>query len=89
MKQPDGSAWVINCPKCDEPVLNIYADGIHFRASRFSVPLSDASVLGKYGRIVFNVWKGPTRLYAVYWVPSQGRPDAGRLYTQHFCSVHR
>ena len=89
MSQPDGTALLAYCPKCGEAVLDVLADGCKVRLSRFSVPLSDALVLGNYGRLVFNVWKGPTRLYAVYWVPSQGRPDEGRLYTLHFCSVHR
>lgn len=89
MKQPEGSAWVVNCPRCDEPVLDILSDGIKVRLSRFSVPLPDALILGKYGRLVFNVWKGPTTLRVSAWFPSQGRPDDGRLYTQHFCSVHR
>lgn len=85
----DGSARVGNCPRCDEPTLEAFCDGIKTRLSRFSVPLSHALVLGKYGRLVFNVHKGLTRLYCSYWSPDQGRPDRGRLYSQHFCVSRR
>lgn len=85
----DGTAAIGNCTRCDEPIINVLADGIKVRLSRFSVPQRDASILGKYGRIVFNVWKGPTVLRASAWFPSQGRPDEGRLYSQHFCHIRR
>lgn len=89
MSTPDGSGRIGNCPRCDEPVIDVLCDGIKARLSTRSVPTKDALILGKYGRIVFNVRKGPTRLYASAWFPSQGRPDEGRLYSQHFCRVRR
>lgn len=84
----DGGGFVGNCPKCDEPVIDVFCDGVHSRLSRFSVPLCDAMVLGKYGRLIWNVWKG-SRLYCCQWFPDEGRPDRGRLYTQHFCTCRR
>lgn len=92
MTQPkltDGQARIDNCPRCDEPIIKAYCDGINVRLSRFSVPLSHATIIGSYGRIVFNVYKGLTRLHVSAWFPDQGRPDRGRLYSQHFCSCRR
>lgn len=88
-KVAEGGARVENCPRCDEPTLKAYCDGIYMRLSRFSVPYADARVLGKYGRIVFNIYKGATRLYVSCWFPTEGRPDRGRLYSQHFCISRR
>jgi hypothetical protein len=85
----DGSARIINCPRCDEPILDTFCDGIVMRLSRFSVPYPDALILGKYGRLCFNVYRGLTRLYVSAWFPTEGRPDKGRLYSQHFCSCRR
>lgn len=85
----DGGARIGNCPRCDEPVIDTFCDGVKNRLSRFSVPLSHALILGMYGRLVFNVYKGLTRLYVCAWFPDEGRPDRGRLYAQHSCSGRR
>lgn len=85
----DGGARIGNCPRCDEPVIDAFCDGIKVRLSRFSVPLSHARILGKYGRLVFNVYKGLTRLYVSCWFPDQGRPDRGWLFSQHYCFSRR
>lgn len=85
----DGQARIDNCPYCDEPIIKVFCDGMNDRLSRFSVPLSHAMILGRYGRIVFNVYKGLTRLNVSAWFPDQGRPDRGRLYSQHFCTCRR
>jgi hypothetical protein len=85
----EGRAQVVNCPRCDEPVIEAYCDGLTVRLSRFSVPLSDSRILGKYGRLTFNVWLGVSGLYAAYWHPTESRPDKGRLYTPHLCYVRR
>jgi hypothetical protein len=88
-KLTDGRARIENCPRCDEPTIRAYCDGIYTRLSRFSLPLSHAGILGKYGRLTFNVYKGLTGLHVSYWSPMEGRPDRGRLYSQHFCISRR
>lgn len=85
----DGRAHITNCRHCDEPVIRAYCDGVTVWLSRFSVPLSDSRILGKYGRLTFNVWQGVSGLYVAYWHPSEDRPDRGRLYSQHFCIGRR
>lgn len=85
----EGRAHIANCRRCDEPIVEAYCDGMITHLSRFSVPTSDARILGKYGRLTFNVWQGASGLYVAYWHPSEGRPDEGRLYSQHFCHVRR
>lgn len=85
----DGRAQIVNCRRCDEPIIEASCDGMTVRLSRFSVPYKDARILGKYGRLTFNVWQGVSGLYAVYWHPSEDRPEKGRLYSQHFCVGRR
>ena len=89
MGKVEGRAFVVNCNRCDEPILDCYTDGMTVRLSRFSVPLADARILGKYGRLTFNVWKGAVGLFVAYWHPSEGRPDKGRIYSEHFCLCRR
>jgi hypothetical protein len=89
MKRIDGSGRIVNCPRCDEPIIDVFCDGITVKLSRFSVPLEHATILSKYGRIIFNVYKGTTMLYTSAWFPNFGRPDKGRLYSQHYCSIRR
>lgn len=91
MPKVDGRAQIINCRRCDEPVIDAYCDGVTTRLSRFSVPFKDALILGKYGRIVFNVWIGVAGLYVAYFQtsPSTGPPERGRLYSHHYCVGRR
>ncbi len=90
MNPPDGKAWFVNCRRCDELIIKARSEGLNVYLSRFSVPLDDARILGKYGRLTFNVWQGAAGLYVAYWHPSPLRPpDKGRLYSQHFCQSHR
>jgi hypothetical protein len=85
----EARATITNCNRCDEPIIEARCDGMTVRLSRFSVPWSDARILGKYGRLTFNVWPGAAGLYVSYWHPSESRPDKGRLYTVHFCHARR
>lgn len=78
-----------NCPRCDELILNCQCDGVSYRLSRFSIPYADALTLGKYGRLVWNVWAGVKGLRCAPWFPPDGRPAKGSLYTQHFCRSRR
>jgi hypothetical protein len=89
MAKIEGRAQIINCTRCDEPVIESYCDGLTTRLSRFSVPLSDSRILGKYGRLIFNVWQGASGLYVAYWHPTESRPEKGRLYIPHLCYVRR
>jgi hypothetical protein len=90
-KVADGRAIIVNCSRCDEPIIEGNSDGLTVRLSRFSVPFKDAMVLGKYGRIVFNVWIGVSGLYVSYFhvSPKAEPPDSGRLYSNHYCVGRR
>lgn len=86
----DGRARIVNCRRCDEPIIEAFCDGVTVRLSRFSVPLSHAQILGKYGRLTFNVWIGASGLYVAYWHPwPPDRPERGRLYSHHYCLSRR
>lgn len=82
-------AALVNCPRCDELVIAVECNGVTSRLSRTSIPYADALVLGKYGRLVWNVWAGALCLRVSQWFPTDGAPAKGRLYTQHFCGCRK
>jgi hypothetical protein len=84
----DQTRW-LNCPRCDEVVLEAQVGGLAARLSRFSVPLSHASILTDYGVCVFNIWRGMTKLFVRDWFSVEGRPSQGRLYVLHMCTIRR
>ncbi len=87
MSWQDGRAWLTPCTRCDELVVLAHCEGIKLILSRHAVPLKDAMVLGKYSRILINLWVGTTQIYASAWYPSYGRPSRGRIYAEHLCDV--
>lgn len=91
MGKVEGRAQIVNCRRCDEPIIEAFTDGLTVRLSRFSVPYKDALILGKYGRIVFNVWIAVVGLRVAYFhvSPKAEPPESGRLYSQHYCVGRR
>lgn len=89
MRYQDGRAWIVGCPRCFVPVVEVHLDGIRIRMSRHAVPLADAVVLSKYFRIVANVWDGVERLYAASWHWTTGKPSRGHLYVTHVCGAFK
>lgn len=85
----DGTAFISRCPKelCAAPTIMAHTYGVKLDLSTKSIPYRDALVFQKYERIVVNVWVGPTKLWAVPWFRSEGRPDKGRLYIRHICGA--
>lgn len=81
----EGRAWLSKCPvlSCEEPIIEAHVDGLILRLSTKAIPLKDALVFQKYERIVINVWKGPTQLWATAWFRDQKTVDKGHLYVQH------
>ena len=58
-------------------------DGLKLRLDTKAVPWKDALILGKYDRLLVNIWKGPTQLWAVAWFHWNDKPERGHVYTQH------
>lgn len=85
MRFTEGRAWFSVCPvsSCEIPVIEAHVDGLKLRLDTKAVPFKDASVLGKYDRLLVNVWVGATQLWATCWFSWLGKPDKGRIYTQH------
>lgn len=81
----EGRAWFSVCPvvRCERPVIEAHVYGLRLRLDTKAVPLKDALVLGKYDRLLVNVWVSPTQLRATAWFPDQGNVDQGHIYTQH------
>lgn len=81
----EGRAWFNVCPAltCERPVIEAHVDGLILRLDTKAVPLKDALILGKYDRLLVNIWVGPTQLWAISWFDFLGKPDKGRIYTQH------
>jgi hypothetical protein len=81
----EGRAWLSVCPlvKCERPVIEAHVDGLILRLDTKAVPFKDALILGKYDRLLVNIWKSSTQLWAVNWFHWFGKPDRGHLYTQH------
>jgi hypothetical protein len=84
----DGRAWLDACPWCDNTIVLAHCSGLRLRLCRYSVPYRDALVLGRYSRIVVNVWRGESQLYCTAWFPP-GKPPRGRLYSEHLCGIAR
>jgi hypothetical protein len=81
----EGRAWLAKCPlsSCESPVIEAHVNGLILRLSTKAIPLKDALIFQKYERIVINVWKGPTQLWATAWHRDQKTVDKGHLYIQH------
>jgi hypothetical protein len=81
----EGRAWIAECPvqSCASPIIEAHVNGLVVRLSTKAIPLQDALIVQKYERIVINVWKGPTQLWATAWHRDQKTVLKGHLYIQH------
>lgn len=80
------SATPGSCARCDTNTIRIYDAGMVVQLSRKNVPTDDATVLHRYGNLIFRVWRGAGgSLYASTWFPNHGTPDQGRLLVRHVC----
>lgn len=85
MRFTEGRAWLSKCPvmSCEEPVIEAHVDGVKLMLSTKAIPLKDALIFQKYERIVINIWKGESQLWAVAWFRDQKTILKGHLYIQH------
>lgn len=92
---PEGEGYIGNCPRCDDPVLFAYVDGLKQMLSTKSVPYRDAAVLVKYYTLVYHVWRANDLLKTVsfvvtHWIPKLNdpyKPKRGTLHMHHYCRV--
>jgi hypothetical protein len=87
----EGEGWLSNCPNCDELTILVQCEGLTTRLTRQSVPYNDARVLSKHRFSVWNCWRRMwgVGFYVMQWYASYGRPDDGRLYLMHDCSIRK
>jgi hypothetical protein len=81
----EGRAWLSKCPvtSCESPVIEAHVNGLKLRLETKAIPLKDALIFQKYERIVINVWKGATQLYATAWHRDLKDVHKGHLFVQH------
>lgn len=86
-KPKPGHGYLCTCRVCDELIVYLNPGGYIMKVSRFSVPLRDALVLGKYCHLLYIIRITSIGLEVESWFPSMGRPSRGRLYAQHVCQL--